>query len=384
MIYNNLILNKYVFKKLTSFHNKNHLPNAFIFHGSEGVGKEAHALEFFAFINCMENNINEACGTCKSCNKVKKIQHELLNLIVPLPKTKPIGKNSNPLNALSNKEQAELINQFSKKGVEPYHKIVLDKANTIIINSIKSIKNSSSLSIPEGQVKLHLIFEADKLCYPRQESANALLKMLEEPKENNIFILVTSDISKIIDTILSRCVPIFFKDISSNNIEEIISKKSKRFKEKMVVAKLCQGNIHKAFDLINSFDEKMKVLNALINSIKSNNINLWNAQFNRKNKAYICDNLDLLIFFFRDLDFIKHNNISKIYFSRFINLYNEYNNQNNEINWNDCVKLISDAQNYLFRNGYPRLISAALFIEIQNIISSKNHCNNFALNEWVA
>ena len=131
MIYNNLILNKYVFKKLTSFHNKNHLPNAFIFHGSEGVGKEAHALEFFAFINCMENNINEACGTCKSCNKVKKIQHELLNLIVPLPKTKPIGKNSNPLNALSNKEQAELINQFSKKGVEPYHKIVLDKANTI-------------------------------------------------------------------------------------------------------------------------------------------------------------------------------------------------------------------------------------------------------------
>ena len=179
MIYSDLILNKYTFDKLISFHNKDHLPNAFIFHGNEGVGKEAHALEFFAFINCEKNNRRYACGQCKSCNKVKKIQHELLNIIVPLPKTKSLSKNDDPLNALSTKEQTELINQFSEKGKNPYYKIALDKANTIIINSIKNINNISSLSIPEGQIKLHLIFEAEKMCYPKQESANALLKMLE-------------------------------------------------------------------------------------------------------------------------------------------------------------------------------------------------------------
>ena len=52
MIYNNLIINKHVYEQLLLFYNKNHLPNAFIFHGNEGVGKEAHAIEFFALLNC--------------------------------------------------------------------------------------------------------------------------------------------------------------------------------------------------------------------------------------------------------------------------------------------------------------------------------------------
>ena len=52
MIYSNLILNNEIRDKINSFYLNNRLPNAFIFHGIEGIGKEAHAIEFFAFINC--------------------------------------------------------------------------------------------------------------------------------------------------------------------------------------------------------------------------------------------------------------------------------------------------------------------------------------------
>ena len=110
MIYNNLILNKNTFGKLASFYKKNHLPNAFIFYGNEGIGKEAHAIEFFALMNCKAENIEKACGKCSSCNKIKKLQHELLNIIVPLPKSKQMGKNDSSLNALTEKQQLELIN----------------------------------------------------------------------------------------------------------------------------------------------------------------------------------------------------------------------------------------------------------------------------------
>ena len=50
MIYSNLILNNEIRDKINSFYLNNRLPNAFIFHGIEGIGKEAHAIEFFAFI----------------------------------------------------------------------------------------------------------------------------------------------------------------------------------------------------------------------------------------------------------------------------------------------------------------------------------------------
>ena len=98
-----------------------------------------------------------------------------------------------------------------------------------IINSIKYLRKSINLSIPDNAIKLHLIFEAEKLCYPNQESANALLKILEEPKKNNLFILITSDINKIIDTILSRCTRIFFPDIEPKLIKDKLIEKNQLF-----------------------------------------------------------------------------------------------------------------------------------------------------------
>ena len=75
------------------FHKKNHLPNAFIFNGNEGIGKEAHAIEFFALLNCNNHENNFACGKCASCRKTANLQHELLQVITPLPKSRTINKN---------------------------------------------------------------------------------------------------------------------------------------------------------------------------------------------------------------------------------------------------------------------------------------------------
>ena len=86
MIFDNFIINEEVKKKLFSFYLNKHLPNAFIFHGNDGIGKEAMALEFFALLNCKNHSKNEVCGNCPSCKKTRILQHELLNIITPLPR----------------------------------------------------------------------------------------------------------------------------------------------------------------------------------------------------------------------------------------------------------------------------------------------------------
>ena len=101
-----------------------------------------------------------------------------------------------------------------EKMLFPYKKIYFKKSSTILINSIREIKKKSHLNINNNNSStVYLIFEAEKMCSPRQEAGNALLKILEEPPPNTIFILVTSKKELMLDTILSRCCSFAFPKI---------------------------------------------------------------------------------------------------------------------------------------------------------------------------
>ena len=80
MIFPNLILNEKIWGMLSSSFKNNKIPNAFIFSGEDGVGKEAHAIEFSALLNCRRTDNNQfACGDCRSCLKIKSFRHEEIN-----------------------------------------------------------------------------------------------------------------------------------------------------------------------------------------------------------------------------------------------------------------------------------------------------------------
>ena len=76
MIDNNFLYDKNKFNQLSSFYKNNKIQNAYIFHGNEGIGKEAYAIEFFALINCINKLDDEsACRVCSSCIKILSLQH---------------------------------------------------------------------------------------------------------------------------------------------------------------------------------------------------------------------------------------------------------------------------------------------------------------------
>ena len=78
MIYKDSTLKSENWKFLKALKKKSRIPNAILFHGSNGIGKQSIAIEFAAYINCQGDLIDSACGHCSSCSKIKTRSSVLL------------------------------------------------------------------------------------------------------------------------------------------------------------------------------------------------------------------------------------------------------------------------------------------------------------------
>ncbi|MDP2910762.1 MAG: DNA polymerase III subunit delta' [Candidatus Omnitrophota bacterium] len=156
------------------------LNGAYLFLGPEGVGKSAAAIEFAKALNCEKNN-PDACDECASCNKVNSMNHPDVFII--------------------------------KKEKD---------SSYIKIDKIRDAIYQASLKPYEGRKKIFLIIDADDM---NEEAQNALLKLLEEPRENQILILTTSRISGILPTVVSRCKAVKFNLLGQNQIYGLLMKR---------------------------------------------------------------------------------------------------------------------------------------------------------------
>jgi len=154
---------------------KSILPHAILLLGRTGVGKHDFALEVSRALLCQNTINNEACGICPSCLWFAEGTHPDFRLITP--------------------ESDDDIDETPKKKTT--------KKSQISVSQIRQLFDYLSLSSHQvGAKRIILISPAETL---NQASANALLKMLEEPPVNTIFILVTSQSQRLLPTILSRC-----------------------------------------------------------------------------------------------------------------------------------------------------------------------------------
>ena len=225
MIFENLILNNGIWETLYNSFKNEKIPNAYIFFGSEGVGKEAHAIELAALLNCKRGADKKvACGDCRSCIKIKSFQHEEIHYIHPLPTLK--NKSSSKELILDSNIIEELNKSYKKKIKNPYFKIQLKNANIIPINAIRSIKKKLFYTKSDENWSIVIISDSDKLCIRKAEAANSLLKILEEPPYKTLFILLTSKINLLTSTILSRCQKKFFPELDNSTLEEFMTKEN--------------------------------------------------------------------------------------------------------------------------------------------------------------
>ena len=175
--------------------------HAYLFHGQEGIGKDAIALEFAKALQC-ERGTDEACDACSSCAKAAKLRHPDIRIIVPLPTGKAEESGDDPIRTLDEDTVDIIREQLDAKAADPYNEITIPKAQFIKINSVRDLKRESSMSPVEGRYKVFVILRADAM---NQESANSLLMTLEEPLENAVLLLTTAYRERLLATLQSRC-----------------------------------------------------------------------------------------------------------------------------------------------------------------------------------
>ena len=221
MIYSNLLINKKNWKQLYLSWKSERLPHALLFQGPKGTGKEGHALELAALLNCREIQDDGPCGNCSSCKKTKSFQNSSIKLILPMPRGKISSSSDSSMKAFRNEKVLDdYLDMLKEKSEDPYYSIQVANANTILINSIRELKQDVSMSTVNNEWKVVLIFKAEKLCIPSPAAAHALLKVLEEPPGRTIFILVSSQPNVILNTIHSRCQNLYFPPISNAVIQD--------------------------------------------------------------------------------------------------------------------------------------------------------------------
>ena len=162
------------------------LPHALLIHGARGIGKTHFALALGQTLLCEARlATGEACNTCQACHWFTHGNHPDFLLVRPSALEKPNEEHDKD-HQTHNKE-----NKTDKKS-----------SQEIVLKQIKTLTNAVSIASHRGHHKVAIIYPAELL---NVYAANALLKKLEEPPGNTIFILVSDQLDRVLPTILSRC-----------------------------------------------------------------------------------------------------------------------------------------------------------------------------------
>lgn len=195
--------------------------HAYIFSGPRGTGKTSIAKIFSKAVNCLDNETGDLCGNCGVC--------------------------------LSDFEEEIDI-------------VEIDAASNNGVDEIREIRNNVKLAPNHLKYKVYIIDEVHMLS---TSAFNALLKTLEEPPSNVIFILATTEFNKIPATVISRCQKFDFKKLTNNQIENrlkyILEKENKTISQDVIklIAQLSDGGMR---DAINMLDQLISLDKTDINT----------------------------------------------------------------------------------------------------------------------
>jgi DNA polymerase III subunit delta' len=216
------------------------LPGALLFTGEEGIGKKLFALEIARALNCRMPKDNEGCGVCSSCTRIWKLNY-------------PQREDSD--------DWLQIIWTD-----HPDVGLVIAPKRVLRVEQMRQIEKEANFRPFEGKARVFLIDEADKL---NDASANALLKVLEEPPKTSYLILITARPAMLLPTILSRCQMIRFSPLTPDEIETHLTKnKLADATTSRLRARAAGGSIGRALsgDLVTFTSQRkamLKVLNAL-------------------------------------------------------------------------------------------------------------------------
>lgn len=201
MPFENIVGQDIAIKSLKSIITEHRVTGSYVFMGSDGVGKRTTAIALAKAVNCAAGDSKLACD-CNSCRKIDSGNHPDVFVILP----------------------------EEKKG-------------SIKIGKIREIIYEASLKPYEGKKRVFIINDAEAMT---EEAQNALLKLLEEPPENHILLLTSSNLAGLLPTVLSRCKALKFYNLSQEVIWSLLKSRGAEDKEAVLFSHMAMGSVGRA------------------------------------------------------------------------------------------------------------------------------------------
>lgn len=248
---------KEIIGKLLRSVKEERVSHAQLFSGPEGCGSMALALAYARYISCENRTEHDSCGVCKSCVKYEKLIHPDLHFVFPVIKSK---KFPDPVSDNYLAEWREFVQKSPYFTVNNwFDSIEVGNAQGMIFASEASeIIKKLSLKTFESDFKIMILWLPEKM---HQATANKLLKMIEEPPEKTLFLLVSGEPDKVIPTILSRCQLVKIPSFKNHEIEKYITQRFNLTSDKAAdISRVSNGNIIRAIDLCENEDSSIENL----------------------------------------------------------------------------------------------------------------------------
>jgi len=382
MQFSEILGQDYIKNHLTKSADIGRIPHAQMFTGPEGSGTLPMAIAYAQYILCKNmggNNeaLNESCTV-----KFQKLSHPDLHFVYPTVTTEEIKQKPKSIDFIANwrlfiqeNPYGGLFDWYTKLGVQ-------NKQGEIRVDDAQEILKSLSLKAYEGGYKIMIIWMADKL---NIAASNKLLKLLEEPPEKTVLILISENEEDIIQTIRSRCQIVHFNALSENTITDaLITREKTDPKLAQKIAHQSQGNYNKALHLLYDdsdefpFEEWFVIwvraaFKAKGNAAAIQDLILWSEQIAVLGRETQKKFLQFCIEMFRQALLLNYETKSLVYIEPKVEKFKLENFAPfvNGNNINDIFKELSDAMYHIERNGNAKIILTDLSIKLTRLIHKK-------------
>ena len=213
MLFRSVIGHQEIKDKLLKSVKNGRISHAQLFLGPEGSGNLPMALAYVQYLFCEDRNEGDSCGVCPSCLKNAKLIHPDVHFSFPFIAKKKEDISNNYMNEFRDvafkDPYLNLIKWYTELGEDK-------KQGIINVYESAEISKKLSLKAYEGGYKVSLIWMPENLNIP---AANKLLKILEEPPDKTIIILVANESEKMLKTILSRTQLVKIPRLSNEEIK---------------------------------------------------------------------------------------------------------------------------------------------------------------------
>ena len=253
-MFDNIIGQKEYIASLRTAIDNNRLPHALLISGNEGTGGLALAYAAAQYLICPHRHDGDACGQCPQCLQLGKLQHPDVHFVFPVVRKKNQKEAPISLDYMSEWRNAFLNNHYLTLNEWTATSGEENKQAGIFVAEANNIIKTLSVKPFESDYRVMIIWLPEKM---NEETANKLLKIIEEPNDMTHFFLVSQEPERIIGTIQSRVQRINLPPIADVDIQQALVSRFDCPQDKAIdYARMSHGSYVEALKLLNDDEER--------------------------------------------------------------------------------------------------------------------------------